>query len=357
MIRVVILGENGSVHIQKWIQAIKDYSEISLHVISFDRGPKYEGVSYHYLKQFTNSKLDYFINAPRVKKLIAKIQPNVVHAHYATSYGYLGANANFHPLIITGWGADIFDSPKSFLMRRILVESFKKADAITVLSKITKKEIHKLTSKEVELIPFGVDIFKFKNINLPKGHIIRIGTVRTLSEKYGIEYLIRAFANVSQRHNNVRLEIVGDGPLREFLESLTKELKIDNLVTFHGYINQNTEFERYINIMSNFDIFAILSILDSETFGVAAVEASSCGLPVIATNVGGLPEVIDDNITGILVPPKDVSSTAEAIETLVTNDELRLKMGLLGRKKVESEYYWRDNVDKMIELYKRISKK
>ena len=230
--------------------------------------------------------------------------------------------------------------------------ALKKADYITVLSEITKKEISKLTSKEITLIPFGVDISRFsptqKNPNPEK---LKIGTIRTLSEKYGVEYLIRSFAIALQKHPNITLEIVGDGPLRSSLENLCAELKINNKITFHGYINQNSDFNRYINLLRSFDIFAILSILDSETFGVAAVEASAIGIPVIATNVGGLPEVINHHVTGLIVEPKNVESTTKAIELLLADQTLRNQLGKNGRNKVEQIYNWKNNTNEMVELY------
>ncbi len=349
--KVIILGENNSVHIQKWIQAIASFAELQLHVISFDRGVKYEGVTYHPLSVISGTKVDYLLNIFKVKSYIKKIKPHLVHAHYATSYGFLARFSGFHPFIITGWGADIFDSPKNYFMKKLLVNTFKKADAISVLSEITRVEIKKLSNKYVHLIPFGVDINKFGVKKTDNNGIVKIGTIRTLSEKYGVEYLIRAFALVCNSHQNIKLEIVGDGPLRSFLENLTVELGIENKVVFHGFVNQNSSFEKYIEILQSFDIFAILSILDSETFGVAAVEASACGIPVVATNVGGLPEVIDSEKSGIIVPPKNVKATAIAFERLISNENLRINMGKNGRLKVENNYNWSTNINQMLNLY------
>ena len=211
----------------------------------------------------------------------------------------------------------------------------------------------KLTNKFVHLIPFGVDINKFSPQKSKSTEKIKIGTIRTLSEKYGVEYLIRAFAEVRKKHKNIQFEIVGDGPLRSFLENLTLELGIENNVTFYGYVNQNSSFEQYINILGSLDVFAILSILDSETFGVAAVEASACGIPVLATSVGGLPEVIDAEKTGIIVAPKNVEETAKALDRLISDENLRNEMGRNGRKIVEEHYNWKSNVEQMIHLYKQ----
>lgn len=352
--KICILGDNGSVHIQKWIKGISAYSHIELHVITFDKGVKIQNVSYHFLKVRTGNKLDYLLNVFFVKKRIEKIQPNIIHAHYATSNGFLGAFSGFHPFVITGWGADIFDSPKGYWMRKILTYAFKKADAITVLSEITRQEANKYTNKQIQLVPFGVDLEKFPSRKENKDGIIRIGTIRTLSEKYGVEYLIRAFAQLSKKYDNLQLEIVGDGPLRASLEKLTVELGVMNNVTFHGYVNQNSEPEKYISLLTSFNIFAILSIIDSETFGVAAVEASACEIPVVATSVGGLPEVIESEISGILVPPQNVEKTADAIERLIVDAELRHRMGKNGREKVVNMYNWKNNVKQMLDLYSNL---
>jgi L-malate glycosyltransferase len=351
--RVLLLGENGSVHIQKWIKALEEQTGLELHVITFERGVFFKNVKYHFLKKITGSKLDYILNIPHVRRIIKNVKPDVVHAHYATSYGLMAAQSGFRPLIVTGWGADIFDSPRQPLMRRILLHTFKKADALTVLSEITKREISKYTDKEVQLIPFGVDTNRFEFLDRNGRDTVTIGTVRTLTEKYGVEYLIRAVAQIYPTRTFIRLSIVGDGPLREYLEQLTKELKIDHITQFHGYINQNADFDNYKKRLSEMDIFSILSIIDSETFGVASVEASACGLPVVATNVGGLPEVVKDKESGLLVSPKNVDATAKALLELIDDPRKRLLFGKNGHQYVVSRYNWENNVSQMVNLYKR----
>jgi glycosyltransferase involved in cell wall biosynthesis len=354
--KLVLLGENGSVHIQKWILGISESKDIDIHVISFERGIRFPGVSYHFIQPITKTRFDFFLSVFKVKKIIKRINPDLVHAHYATSYGFWAAFAGFHPCIITGWGADIFDSPSNPIMRLILKYTFRRADAITVLSEVTRKELKKLSSKPVKLVPFGVPTDRYSPLlENKKDEFIRIGTIRTLSEKYGIEYLIQAFYQIHEIFPFARLEIVGDGPQRDKLINLCKELKIHQKVTFHGYVNQHSEPEKYMQLLQSFDIFTILSVLDSETFGVAAVEAASCGIPVVATKVGGLPEVVEDGITGILVPPANVEKTAEALKNLLGNEELRTSMGVNGRIKVLKQYDWKNNLKSMTDLYRNLS--
>ena len=354
--KVCYLGDNGSVHNQKWIQALSLVDDMELHVIAFDRGVKFDRVIYHPLKKYLGNKLDYIVNVPRVKKMVTEIHPDILHAHYATSYGYMGSKTGFHPYIITGWGADIFDSTKNPVMKLVLKQSFANADAITVLSGIALQEMKKLSAKPVKLIPFGVNVQQFIPAIKKHDGKFRIGTIRTLNEKYGVEYLVRAFALLYLKFPHVYLEIIGDGLLRKFLEQLTIELNIADRVTFHGYINQTNEFEKYYRLLSGFDVFCIPSILDSETFGVAAVEASSCGIPVIASRIGGLTGVIEDGKTGILVTPKDHVQLAHAIETIIADRELQSNMGQAGRTRAVAKYNWEDSMTKMLNVYKSVLK-
>ncbi|MEI7801863.1 MAG: glycosyltransferase family 4 protein [Bacteroidota bacterium] len=353
--KIVLLGENNSVHIQKWVKAIAMQQDVQLHVISFSGGPEIEGVNYYALKKITGTRFDYMLNLFRVKKLIQKIAPNIIHAHYATSYGLLGAFSGFHPFVITGWGADIFDSPSNPFMKRILQFSFSKADAVTVLSQITKTEIGKLTNKPVDLVPFGVDINYFKpdeTVTSKKSELI-IGTIRTLKEKYGVEYLVKAFLALEEKFPNASLHIVGDGDQRTMLEELAATSKQKNAIVFHGFVSQTKEPERYLSILRSFDIFVIPSVIDSETFGVAAVEAAACAIPVVASCVGGLTEVVKDNETGIIVSPRNVKELSAALEILLNDEIKRKQFGNNGRKNAEQLYNWKNNVATMMNIYRR----
>lgn len=100
-----------------------------------------------------------------------------------------------------------------------------------------------------------------------------------------------------------------------------------------------------------------VSVSDSESFGVAVIEASACAKPVVVSNVGGLPEVVEDGVTGIIVPPRDPEATAEAIENLILSQDLRTKMGTEGRKRVGRLFDWDKNVKQMAKIYQAINRK
>ncbi|NFV12586.1 glycosyltransferase family 4 protein [Clostridium sp. FAM 1755] len=359
--KICYLADANSTHTKKWCKFFKN-KEYDIHVISLNDGD-IDGVTVHSFNKDLDkirkgnsfNKISYIKYFNDIKKIIERIKPDVVHAHYATSYGLLGALSGFHPYIISVWGSDVYDFPKGSFMKRKMVEyNLSKADIIMSTSKVMAKETSQYTNKNIEITPFGVNIDKFKPFNnkYEKKDNIVIGTVKTLEPKYGIEYLIRAFAKVKQRHNNIKLDIAGVGAQKNFLLNLCEELDIKENVEFLGFINQ----EKVIEVFNKFDIAVFPSTLDSESFGVAAVEAQACGTPVIVSNVGGLPEATSPNNSSLLVNKKNVDELAAAIEKLIEDDNLRINMGKSGRKFVEDNFNIEDNFNKVDTIYKYITK-
>lgn len=300
------------------------------------------------------SKLRYLKSLPVIRKIIREFKPHIIHAHYATSYGLLGALSNFHPFVVSVWGSDVFSFPKKSLFHKMTLKFiFKKADKILSTSKVMAREAALYTNKEIEITPFGIDINQFRPMvvdSLFDKNDIVIGTVKTLEEEYGIEYLIRSFKIISDKYPflPLKLLIVGGGSLERYLKDLCKNLNIENKVIFTGKVPYS-DVPKYHNMLSVF-----VTISNSESFGVAVIEASACEKPVVVSNVGGLPEVVESDVTGFIVPPRNPEKTAEAIERLILDKPLRERMGKDGRKRVIKFYNWENNVAQMIELYKNL---
>jgi glycosyltransferase involved in cell wall biosynthesis len=144
--------------------------------------------------------------------------------------------------------------------------------------------------------------------------------------------------------------IVGDGSQKKELESLAQQLNIQNITNFVGAV-PHEQVPHYLNQM---DIYVAASRLDSESFGVAVLEASACGLPVVVSDAGGLPEVVEERVTGYIAPKENVEATAKAILRLIQNDRDRTLMGLAGRKLVCDRYVWQDNVELMRQIYQQL---
>jgi glycosyltransferase involved in cell wall biosynthesis len=278
----------------------------------------------------------------------------VVHSHYASSYGLLGALSGFHPFIVSVWGIDVYIFPNVSLIHKLITKYvLNKAEIISSSSNTMADEAKKFTDNILKVIPFGIDINTFKPEKgkpLFSEDSIVIGTVKHLEYKYGLEYLVKAFSLLIKKYPEfpIKLLIVGGGSMKNQLQDLSEEIGIEDNTIFTGAV-KHSSIAKYHNMM---DIEVYLS--DYESFGVSVIEASACENPVVVSNVGGLPEVVDDNVTGIIVKPKDPKCAAEAIEKLILNDQLRIKMGQAGRKKVVELYNWEDNVSAMIDLYSKL---
>lgn len=299
-------------------------------------------------------KLRYIYSFRNLKKIITEFKPDIVHAHYLSSYGFLGSLINFHPFVVSVWGSDIFVFPnKSIIHKAITKYVLNKADTILSTSNCMAVETKKYTSKDIIITPFGIDIniFKPKQVQtIFNENEIVIGTIKTLDPRYGIQYLLKAFKIVVDKFPdyNLKLLIVGGGHYENDLRDLAAKLDIFNKVIFTGKVKHNL-VSNYYNMI---DIFVALS--EYESFGVAVLEASACSKPVIVSNVGGLPEIVIANTTGIIVPPKNEFEAAIAIEELIKNKSKRELFGRNGREMVLNSFVWDKNVEQMYNIYSKV---
>ncbi len=363
--KILILANPLSSHTIKWVNFLNARGiEIYLFGLnSYNKNSFNKNVTIEILdvpkklqsnKDGSFSKIIYLTAIGKIKRFIKKIQPDVLHAHYVSSYGLLGALANFHPLIVSVWGTDIYYIPEKNIFYQKLIEfSLSKADKILSTSRAMAVQTEKFTNKKIEVIPFGIDTDKFKPLKAESLFTTEdtvIGTIKTLEKKYGIEYLIRAFKIVKDEFPSKKLKllIVGSGPEENNLKRIVRELGLENNTVFTGYINPD-EIPKYHNMI---DIFAALS--ESESFGVSALEASACEKPIIVSNAEGFKEIVKDELTGFIVDRNNIQQAADKIKNLIKNKNFREKMGRAGREQVLNVYNWNDNVTQMIEVYKQI---
>ncbi len=347
--RILYLADSGSPHTQKWVRHFVRRGD-EVRVASMVETP-IEGAIIHPLWRPTGTKLDYLANIRLMRKLLRELKPDILHAHYATSYGLLGAKANFHPFVISVWGSDISQFPKSYFKRKWLQSVLTKSDSITATGNFLATATERLLENKTKVVvaPFGVDMEVFQPAAQKQNETTVIGTTKSLEVVYGQEYLIRAFAKLD--HPNLKLFLVGDGSLRSRFEKLVADLKVIERVEFAGRVAHH----QISNCLQKIDILANPSL--RESFGVSVLEAQACEIPVIASNVGGLPEVMRDGATGFLVPPGNVNAIAEKIELLASDENLRRRMGKAGREFVKKNYDWNENAKIMEQLYDSLVKK
>ncbi len=367
--RICYLADAKSPHTQKWVTHFAAEGH-EVHVISF-RDHEIAGVSVHHVPPpLVDSSVEllhagrgrlqktaYLFCARRVRRLVRQLKPDILHAFLATSYAYVGAMSGVHPFVVSSLGSEIVVLPEDSLFYRGLVRyNLRRADAVTATSRFLSQATRRYCPPGTDplTVAFGVDTHAFS----PNGRKYvegpaTVGTVKILESNYGIDRLIMAFERVLRLRPDldISLLIVGGGSLEKNLKKLGHRLGISERVTFVG----NLPHAKVMSFLSQIDIFA--SLPESETFGVSVVEASSCAIPVVVSDVGGLPEVVRDGETGFLVPPMDIDVTAGRILELAGDAELRRRMGAAGREMVLAEYDWRSTSGRMAELYQNLMMK
>ncbi|MBT4277272.1 glycosyltransferase family 4 protein [Candidatus Falkowbacteria bacterium] len=262
-----------------------------------------------------------------------------------------------------GLKGNFFNFYNRYLMPRIL----NSADRIIVSSfdyiensKI-KSVLQKYKDKFVEM-PFGVDLDFFKlrekskslmkkyNISKQEKIILFIGGLDKAHYFKGVNNLIKAFYKVLKSFPDARLVIIGSGDLKFEYEQIAFNFGLRDKVIFTGRINDN-EKKKFLNLAN---LFVLPSINMGEAFGIVLLEAFASGVPAIASNLPGVRSVIDNSVNGFLVEPSNTEDLKEKIEQILSNDELKDKMGEEGRKKAEKKYNEKDINNKFIKIFEKL---
>jgi len=347
--RLLLLSGASSAHTIRWANAYaRNGIETHLATQHDPVDPPDAQVRIHRLPHMGG--LGYLLNGPHFRSLLREHHIDAINAHYATGYGLLARWRGHVPCVLNVWGSDVYDFPdKGPLHRALLRANLRAADRVVSTS-------HAMAARTtavcpglgpITVVPFGVETDRFMPAaaTRPDDAPLVVGTVKVLDEKYGIGTLIDAFAWATQRAGRqVRLRIVGDGPQRADLERKVRALGLSASVEFTGRVPHASVPDE----LRKMDVFVALSTLDSESFGVAVIEASACGLPVVVSDAGGLPEVVVDGVTGHVVLRRDPMAAGSRILGLLQDPALRERMGRAGREHVRQAYEWDRCVDRMI---------
>ncbi len=233
---------------------------------------------------------------------------------------------------------------------------FGEGDLFLPVSEILRGGLIELGCDERKVLVrrMGVDIGRFRfSERRPDGRTVTLVSVARLVEKKGIEYGIRAFAEVARDRSGLRYLIAGDGPLRPELADLVAELGLDEKVSFLGAIRADT----VPGLLAEAHMLVAPSVTavdgDAEGVPLTIMEAMASGMPVVASRHGGIPELVVDGESAFLVPERDVDALAERITHLIENPDVWPKMGRAGRAFVEEHFNIEKLNDQLVELYRR----
>lgn len=360
--KILFLSAANSIHTVRWVNALAERGNEVTLVSKADHHADHENIISEKVKVIylpVKGMKGYYLNALTLKKICTKVGADVINVHYASGYGTLARIARLPHIVLSVWGSDVYDFPyESQLKKYILVKNLKYAAVIASTSQVMANQTGKFLkeNKDIYITPFGVDIQQFAPEAVIKKDAEEtvFGIVKSLSPKYGIGMIIWAFTVLVNRltdeeKKRVRLEIYGKGEQEAELKALTEKLHMEEKVFFRGWVPNN----QVPDILRGLDIFVLGSERESESFGVAAVEAMACGIPVVATSVSGFREVIENGVTGFLVPVRDTDAMARRMMELYRDRGLRKRLGDQGRRRVERLYDWDSCVDRMLECYKK----
>lgn len=294
-------------------------------------------------------------------KICRKFKPDVIHAHWPFPHAYiaLGAAKLFKiPLVLNFHGAELLLIRKKKWVKPLLKFAISQAQAVFANSSFTASKIKALRNVEIEWSPYGTTLEKGAGNTEP--HAInskfKILFVGRHIERKGICYLIEAAKYLPRDQFEIR--IVGVGDLTEELKKLASESATPNSaeIIFTGKLSP----EALANEYKSANVFTLPAIVDSkgdtEGLGVVLIEAMELGLPIVASNVGGIPDVVIDGETGILVPEKDPEALANAYKRLASNPELISQLLAGSQKRIAECFTWDGIIQRQIAVYNKVLK-
>lgn len=312
----------------------------------------------HRLRFFRSRILKYLgliLYSIKTLLILRKFEPDIIHgqAVYMGVPAFISKMVIKKPYVLWLQGSDIY-LPKLYegLTFKLVLNQ---ADAIIALTYDMREEVRKLCNREILVIPNGVDLERFRalskvearrklQLNADSKIIIFVGNLYQIK---GVRYLIEEMKVIKQECPEVQLLLVGDGVDRRVLEQLVDKLNLGQCVTFIGAIPN----ERVPDYLCASDLFVLPSF--SEGFPVTFLEAMACGLPILATRVRGLPEIIRDGENGFLVEPRSGIQLAEKALFILRNDNMR---DMMSRNNIGQvcRYSWDSVSSNLEEVYSRI---
>lgn len=279
----------------------------------------------------------------QTRQLVRSWAPDVIHAHWIIPQGLIACMAARRvPVLCTSHGGDLHGL-RGPVFRRIKAWVLNRCRSMTAVSQSMVGQVHTLAPEiPIEVIPMGTDLnAAFTPPASPDtrdhNHILFVGR---LVEKKGVRYLLQALAVLLQELPDLKLTIVGDGPLEKEIRLQVNELGLSGSVLFAGSIPHRDLPEYYRRATLAVFPFVVAQDGDQEGFGLVVVEAMGCGCPVIASDLPAIRQSIEPGITGLLVPPGDTDALADAIRQSMENESMRSRLSSAALQRARERFSW-----------------
>lgn len=313
-------------------------------------------VSYNFKSVFKN--LYIFFESVYFSKLISTRGIGHIHAHFLWAAGtsaWIISQMLKIPFSITVHAFDIFDKNRIDNLFRHKLQCASFIVAISDYNKRLLIEKYNIEEAKIHVIHCGIEKRILSEIDERKfeNEVPLIVSVGRLTPKKGFKYLIESLRLLSERGIEFRAEIVGDGEDKDTLQRLTNLSGLSDKIFFRGEMaNKDT-----LSLIRKADMFVLPSIItksgDMDGIPVVLMEAMALGIPVVSTNISGIPELIENGINGLLVPEKDIPALADAIESLIIDKKRRFEIGRTGKGKIRHSFIIEDNAYRLAELFNK----
>ena len=356
-LKILFLGEPSSPNTNSWIEGLEG-AGCKVYPASVRKAGEANWYSIGNPK--LPPRLRILTGVPSLKRLIKKLQPDIIIAYRVTSYGYLAARTGFHPLILAAQNEQIVYLPRPSYFRRKFLNfcvkyAIKRANLIHSWGKNITNGLKKFEAEEKKILTLhrGIDTVKF-NLSLRKKEFDKLAPVfistRTLAPEYLIDKLITGFGKFVKQNPKAQLIIAGTGTEEASLKELTKDLKLENNIIFKGRVNQNILLE----LLNASDFY--ISVIATEGISSSLIESIACGLCPIAVNMPASKILINDKENGLLIPcPKVELICNTMIEAVSIYDKIH-KQIIKNAENIIRNYNRTLNQKKFINAYKAVIK-
>jgi len=288
-------------------------------------------------------------------RLCRRTRYDVIHVHWPLPlalFGWAAQRARPARLVTTFYGVELrwVKGALPFL-KGFLAWAARRSDHVVAISNYTAGELRELADVPIEIIPYTTSLPDVDSAPAERDGTGPVLFVGRLVERKGVAHLIEAIARLGRGDEGARLEIVGDGPERPGLEALAGRLGVASRVVFRGKIPPDELQASYARAA----VCVLPSVLDArgdtEGLGVVLLEAMNHGTPVIASRVGGIPDIVEDGVSGLLVPPGDADALAAALRRLRDDPVLARRLGEAGRRRLREQFSWPAIVRRWLDVY------
>ncbi len=267
---------------------------------------------------------------------------DILHIHWPAPhavFGYVAALFHKTNIVLNFYTASLMLVKRFPPVKHFLKFFIQKADRVIAISTFTGNLVKDIYDRQLSIIPYGTTIEPGAEIpTLQPNH--KILSVGRMIERKGFNYLIQAMPSILEKWSDASLTIAGGGPIRDDLIHLSKSLHLEDRVSLPGKIPQET----LENLFTECNVFVLSSIVDSkgdtEGLGVVLIEAMTYNKPAIATNIGGIVDIILHNETGLLVPQCDPQAIAEAVSAIFSDHDRAQKLAASGYEHIQSHFSW-----------------